>query len=469
MARFAWLATRHEPHGMTLESEPFAGKRVLVVGMARSGMAAARFLQARGAWVTVSDARDQSRLEPEIRTLQALGIGCEVGGHRLETLLEAECIVVSPGVALDQPVLREAARRGREILSEIELASRFLRGRVVGITGSNGKTTTTTLVGEILESAGFRVQVGGNIGVPLTSLVETSAPDSINVVELSSFQLEAVSSFRAHIGVILNITPDHMDRYPTLAAYASAKLNLLHNQAASDFAVLNREDRLLRDLAEPTSARKFWFSTRVPVDQGCCLQTGALVFSNRGRREQVVGVEDVRIKGRHNLENVAAAVTVARLLGASVQSIRETVARFRGVSHRLEWVREIRGVDFYNDSKATNPTSAQRALEAFEQRLILILGGRDKASDFTVLSPQVSRRVKGLVLLGEASRKIESQLAGTAPVTRAATMEEAVRLAFGQADRGEVVLLAPACSSFDMFRDYEDRGNVFKEAVNRLQ
>ena len=454
---------------MTLEAEPFAGKRVLVVGMARSGMAAARFLGARGAWVTVSDARGQSRLEPEIRTLQALGIGWEVGGHRPETFLKAECIVVSPGVPLEQPVLREAAGRGTEILSEIELASRFLRGRIVGITGSNGKTTTTTLVGEILEAAGFRVQVGGNIGVALTSLVESSASDSINVVELSSFQLEAITSFRPHMGVILNITPDHMDRYPNLAAYASAKLNLLNNQEASDVAVLNRDDRLLRDLAGPTAAERFWFSTRIPVDQGTCLQDGALVFSNPGRREQVVRVEDVRIKGRHNLENVAAAVTVARLLGAPVESIRETVARFRGVSHRLEWVREIRGVDFYNDSKATNPTSAQRALEAFEQRLVLILGGRDKASDFTVLSPQVSRRVKGLVLLGEASRKIESQLAGTAPVTRAASMEEAVRLAFGQADRGEVVLLAPACSSFDMFRDYEDRGNVFKEAVHRLQ
>ncbi|MCY3758337.1 MAG: UDP-N-acetylmuramoyl-L-alanine--D-glutamate ligase, partial [Acidobacteria bacterium] len=259
-----------------MEAEPFAGKKVLVVGMARSGMAAARFLRTRGAWVTVSDNRGQSQLEPEIRTLQALGIGCEVGGHRLKTFLEAESIVVSPGVPLDQPFLGEAARQGREILSEIELASRFLRGRVVGITGSNGKTTTTTLVGEILESAGFRVQVGGNIGVPLVSLVESSASDSINVVELSSFQLEAVSSFRAHIGVILNITPDHMDRYSSLAAYAGAKLNLLNNQAATDFAVLNREDRLLRDLAVPASARKFWFSTRVPVDQGCCLQTGAL-------------------------------------------------------------------------------------------------------------------------------------------------------------------------------------------------
>lgn len=454
---------------MTLEAEPYAGEKVLVVGMARSGMAAARFLRARGARVTVSDARGQGPLEPEIRTLQALGIGWEAGGHRPETFRKAERIVVSPGVPLEQPLLREAAGRGTEILSEIELASRFLRGRIVGITGSNGKTTTTTLVGEILEAAGFRVQVGGNIGVPLTSLVESSASDSINVVELSSFQLEAIASFRAHIGVILNITPDHMDRYPSLAAYASAKLNLLTHQEASDFAVLNRDDRLLRDLAEPTSAGRFWFSTRVPVDQGTSLQDGALVFSDAGGQEPVVRVESIRIKGRHNLENVAAAVTVARLLDAPVQSIRGTVERFRGVSHRLEWVREVRGVDFYNDSKATNPTSAQRALEAFEQRLILILGGRDKAGDFTVLGPQVIRRVKGLVLVGEASRKIESQLAGTAPVTRAASMEEAVRLAFGQADRGEVVLLAPACSSFDMFRDYEDRGNVFKEAVQRLQ
>ncbi len=404
-----------------------------------------------------------------MQALQALGIRCEAGGHRPETFLKAACIVVSPGVPLEQPLLAEAAGRGTEVLSEIELAARFLRGRIVGITGSNGKTTTTTLVGEILEAAGFRVQVGGNIGVPLTSLVDSSASDSINVVELSSFQLEAIRFFRAHIGVILNITPDHMDRYPTLAAYAGAKLNLLNHQEVSDFAVLNRDDRLLGELAEPTPAERLWFSTRIPVDQGTCLQDGALVFSRGGRREPMVRAESIRIKGRHNLENVAAAVTVARLLGASVQSIRDTVAGFRGVSHRLEWVREIGGVDFYNDSKATNPASAQRALEAFEQRLILILGGRDKASDFTVLSPQVSRRVKALILMGEASRKIESQLAGTAPVTRAATMEEAVRLAFGQADRGEVVLLAPACSSFDMFRDYEDRGNVFKEAVNRLQ
>ena len=453
---------------MTLEAEPFAGKKVLVVGMARTGMAAARFLRTRGAGVTVSDCRGRGPLEPEIRKLEALGIDCEVGGHRPETFRKTECIVVSPGVPLEQPVLREAAGRGTKILSEIELASRFLRGKIVGITGSNGKTTTTTLVGKILEAAGFRVQVGGNIGVPLISLVESSASDSINVVELSSFQLEAVSSFRAHIAVILNITPDHMDRYPTLEAYARAKLNLLKNQTASDFAVLNREDRLLRDLAAPAAAQRFWFGTEVPVDQGTCLQDDGLVFSQGGKREPMVRLEAIRVKGLHNLENVAAAVTVARLLGASVQSIRESVAGFRGVSHRLEWVREFRGVDFYNDSKATNPASAQRAVEAFEQRLILILGGRDKASDFSVLSPQVSRRVKGLVLLGEASRKIESQLAGTVPVTRAASMEEAVQLAFGQADPGEVVLLAPACSSFDMFRDYEERGNVFKEAVHRL-
>lgn len=467
--RSARLATGHHLRGMMLEGEPFAGKKVLVVGMARTGMAAARFLRTRGARVTVSDRRGRDPLQPEIRRLEALGIDCEVGGHRPETFRKTDCIVVSPGVPLEQPVLREAAGRGTQILSEIELASRFLRGKIIGITGSNGKTTTTTLIGEILESAGFRVQVGGNIGVPLVSLVESSAPGSINVVELSSFQLEAVSSFRAHIAVILNITPDHMDRYPTLAAYARAKLNLLKNQTASDFAVLNREDRLLLDLAVPPAAQAFWFSTGVPVDKGTCLQNGALVFNQGGKREQMVRVEEIRVKGIHNLENVAAAVTVARLLGASVQSIRESVARFRGVSHRLEWVREVRGVDFYNDSKATNPASARRALEAFEQRLILILGGRDKASDFSVLSPQVSRRVKGLVLLGEASRKIESQLAGTAPVTHAATMEEAVHLAFGQASRGEVVLLAPACSSFDMFRDFEDRGDVFKEAVNRLR
>ena len=286
------------------------------------------------------------------------------------------------------------------------MASRFLRGRIVGITGSNGKTTTTALVGEILRVAGFRAQVGGNIGVPLTSLIDSSDSESINVVELSSFQLEAIPSFRAHVAVILNITPDHMDRYDSLEAYAGAKLNLLGNQTTADFSVLNREDRLLRRLAGTSPAERFWFSTKSSVDQGCYVEGDTLFFSHQGLREQMLKIDTVGIKGLHNLENIAAGVTVARLLGVPGKPIREAVACFRGVSHRLEWVREIQGIDFYNDSKATNLASTQMALEAFERRLVLILGGRDKDNDFSVLRPLVRRRVKGVVLLGEASQKI---------------------------------------------------------------
>ena len=280
--------------------------------------------------------------------------------------------------------------------------------------------------------------------------------------------MEAVSSFRAHVGVILNVTPDHMDRYPSLAAYARAKLNLLNNQGASDFAVLNREDRLLRGPGRTSAARRFWFSTRAPVDQGSCLQGDTLVFSDRGDGSRWSGWRPSGSRGFTTWENVAAAVTVARLLGASVQSIRETVARFRGVSHRLEWVREIRGIAFIKRLQGYQSGSAQRGLGGV-RAADSDCGRATKPAILSVLSPLVSRRVKGLVLLGEASRKIQSQLAGTAPMTRAASMEEAVSLAFGQADPGEVVLLAPACASFDMFRDYEDRGNVFKEAVQRLQ
>ncbi len=454
---------------MDLEVDHFKGKKVLVVGMARSGIAVAKFLLAKGALLTVSDRRARHELEAEIQKLESLGIRCEVGDHRPETFMAADCIVVSPGVPLGLPVLRQASSKGTVIWSEIELASRFLQGRIVGITGSNGKTTTTALVGEILRAAGFHTQVGGNIGVPLTSLIDSSESESINVVELSSFQLEAVPSFRAHIAVILNITPDHMDRYDSLEAYASAKLNLLRNQTAEDFAVLNREDHLLRRLAATSQPKRFWFSTRSPVEQGSYVKDGALFFSHERRSEQVLKIDSIRIKGLHNLENIAAGVTVARLLGASAKPIREAVEGFRGVSHRLEWVREIQGVDFYNDSKATNLASTQMALEAFERRLVLILGGRDKGSDFSVLRPLVSRRVQGLVLLGEASQKIGSQLGGTAPMKQAFNMDEAVHLAFRQANPGDVVLLAPACSSFDMFQDYEDRGNVFKEAVHRLR
>ena len=451
-----------------MEPNFFKGKEVLVVGMARSGLAVARYLQRNGVPLTVSEHRCRQELEVEIRDLEALGIRYEVGGHQVKTFLAADYIVVSPGVPLRLPALLQASRQGITILSEVELASWFLRGKIVGITGSNGKTTTTTLVGEMLRAAGFRVQVGGNIGVPLISLVESSDPEMINVVELSSFQLEAAPSFHPQVAVILNITADHMDRYNSLEKYADAKLNLLRNQTEEDFVVLNQEDNLLCRLATPFVSKQYWFSTKALVKRGSYLEKDSLIFCNGGQVERILSTDTIRVKGVHNLENIAAGVTVARLLGAPCEPIRRTVSCFRGVPHRLEWVREIDSIEFYNDSKATNLASTQKALQAFEKGVVLILGGRDKGSDFSVLTELVRQRVKRLVLLGEASRKIGSQLSGTAPLEYASNMDEAVHLAFQGAGRNEVVLLAPACSSFDMFKDYEQRGNVFKQLVNGL-
>ncbi|PYV45624.1 MAG: UDP-N-acetylmuramoyl-L-alanine--D-glutamate ligase [Acidobacteria bacterium] len=445
------------------------GKKVLVVGMARSGLSAAEFLWKRGADVKVSDRRSQQELDKEVGFLKERHISYEVGGHREESFASADLIVVSPGVPLRLPPLQEAIRAGKEVISEIELASRFLQGKVIGVTGSNGKTTTTSLIGEILKTAGFEVQVGGNIGVALTSLVDQSSPETMNVVELSSFQLEAIPTFRPNVAVALNLTPDHLDRYDSFEDYVQAKLNIFKNQTNSDFAVLNLEDQTLRKSLNVIRSKKFWFSTDNEVEQGTYFDGKDLVFRLADTREAVISSEAIRLPGKHNLENITAAITAARVVNAASAKIAQAVMRFGGVEHRLELVAEIEGVKFYNDSKATNTDATLKALEAFEAKIVLILGGRDKGSDFTVLSPLIKERVRQLILLGEASEKIRFQLSGIAPMLQAGHMEEAVRLAFKQAAKGDVVLLAPACASFDMFRDYEHRGRVFKESVERLR
>jgi UDP-N-acetylmuramoylalanine--D-glutamate ligase len=446
-----------------------AGRNVLVVGMARSGLAAAAFLSKRGAKVKVSDKRPERELQTEVESLRRLGIDYETGGHVGDSFLSADLVVVSPGVPLRLSLLLEASRTGKEVISEIELASRFLRGRVVGITGSNGKTTTTTLIGALLKAAGFRVQVGGNIGTALTSLVEYSTPETITVVELSSFQLEAIPTFRPDVAVLLNITPDHMDRYDSFEDYTRAKMNILKNQRASDFAVLNHDDKILRDSKELVHSKAFWFSTKDRVAQGTYLEAEQLVFSSGSQREGVVPLNAIQLRGRHNLENVAGAITVARLFDIPSAKISGALKQFKGVEHRLEWVAEIQGVQFYNDSKATNTDATIKALEAFPSSIILILGGRDKGSDFTVLEALIQERVKTLILLGEAAEKIKRQLKTKVPQLDATSLEQATQLAFERASIGDVVLLAPACASFDMFRNYEHRGEVFKEAVRQLQ
>ncbi|MCI0421901.1 MAG: UDP-N-acetylmuramoyl-L-alanine--D-glutamate ligase [Acidobacteria bacterium] len=451
---------------MTLD---LTGKEIVIVGMARSGLAAAEFLWKRGARVTVSDNRPAAVLESEARILADRQIRYETGGHSWELFGAADLIVVSPGVPLSLPILRQATLAGREIISEIELASRFLKGKVIAITGTNGKTTTTALTGEILRTAGFHVQVGGNIGTPLISLVDSSTPETWSVVELSSFQLEAVPTFRPDIAVILNLTPDHLDRYASFEAYAQAKLKIFQNQIASDFAVVNQEDASLQKAAENLHSQVFWFSGSRKVGRGTHAGGGDLIFESKRGSEVVMACNEVPLKGQHNIENVAAAITSARLAGVQSLDIAKGVRNFKGVEHRLEPVAEINGVRFFNDSKATNVDATIKALEAFDSGIILILGGRDKGGDFRVLGRLIQGRVKSLVLLGEASEKIRAQLEGVAPMSQAGSMEQAVELAFQQAEAGNTVLLAPACASFDMFQNYEHRGREFKAAVKRLR
>jgi len=451
---------------MTLD---LTGKEIVIIGMARSGMAAAEFLWKRGVHVTLSDSRPAAALESEIRLLNERNIQYETGGHSTELFDSAELIVVSPGVPLSIPVLRQAAQTGKTLISEIELASRYLRGKVIAITGTNGKTTTTTLIGEILRTVGFPVQVGGNIGTPLISLVESSTADTWSVVELSSFQLEAVPTFRPDIAVILNITPDHLDRYASFEAYAQTKLNIFENQVSSDFAVLNHEDPNLQKAAGNVHSQVFWFSGSNKLKCGTYAMGGQIVFDSGKKCEWVMACHEVPLKGRHNIENVAAAITAARLAGIPSGSIAESVRNFKAVEHRLEPVAEIDGVRFFNDSKATNVDATIKALEAFESGVILILGGRDKGGDFKMLSRLLQERGKSVILLGEASDKIRTQLEETVPMTQARSMDDAVKLAFQQAAPGNTVLLAPACASFDMFQNYEHRGREFKAAVGRLQ
>ncbi len=437
--------------------------------MARSGLSAASFLNKMGAIVKVSESRPRRAVESEIRLLEEQEIDYEVDGHLEETFLDADLIVVSPGVPLKILPLRRAMQAGKEIISELELAWRFLKGRIIAITGTNGKTTTTTLIAEILKANGSSVQIGGNIGVALTSLIETSTSETWNVVEVSSFQLEASPTFRPNIAVILNITPDHLDRYNSFDDYIRAKLDMFENQTEGDFAVLNYEDLVLRQASATVRSKVCWFSSKTEVPRGTYFDGNQLILKDGSGEEAILSKESIPLRGLHNIENIAAAITAASLAQVGSSRIAEAVRSFKGVEHRLEFLGSIQGVQFYNDSKATNIDATIKALEAFEGGVMLILGGRDKGGDFRTLGPFIKQKVKGVVLLGEAAGKIRAQLADSGPMVDAGSMEEAVQLAFEQADMGDTVLLAPACASFDMFQSYEHRGRVFKEVVQKLK
>jgi UDP-N-acetylmuramoylalanine--D-glutamate ligase len=446
-------------------------KRVLVVGLGKSGISAAHFLRSLGARVTVSDSRDAVALAAEIPALLDAGIMVETGGHGLLTFRRSDLIVVSPGVPMDTPELKQVIAFGLPVIGELELAARFLKGKVIAITGSNGKTTTTTLVGEILKAAGKDTLVGGNIGLPVIELVGVSSEESINVLEVSSFQLETVEEFHPWISVVLNITPDHLDRHGSFENYAAAKARITERQEAADFLVLNAEDKATQMIAGKTRAQVYWFSGRRPIKQGAFVHGESIVFIAKegGRTEPIMPVSEIPLKGAHNVENVLAAVCVARLAGVSAEVIRGTVRSFKAVAHRLEFVADVRGVAYYNDSKATNVDATMKAVASFDDGIHLILGGKDKDSDYTQMAALLKERVKVVYTIGSAAEKIEHQLRGVVKMKSAGTMAVAVQDAAASAVPGDVVLLAPACSSFDQFDNYEHRGRVFRELVHALQ
>ena len=441
------------------------GQRVVVVGGSRSGIAASRLLAARGARVILTDLKASL---PEQASLAAAGIGLELGGHHEATLAQADLVVVSPGVPPDQPAVRAARAAGVPVVGEVELASRWLRGRIIAVTGTKGKSTTTTLIGRMLAAGGVRAIVGGNIGEPLASQVDGADAATVHVVEVSSFQLETIVSFRPWIALVLNFSPDHLDRHASVGEYATAKARIFENQTPDDWAVVNADDAPAIALARDARSRRRWFAMDTPIERGVAISGGHIVARTAGGERPLVAVSEVRLVGRHLLGDVVAAAAVADLAGTAPEAMAAAVRGFRGLEHALEIVGEVAGVRFVNDSKATNIASARRSIESFEGSVVPIMGGRYKGGDFRDLREVVAGRVSAVVAIGESRPLIRGALADLVPVLEAGSMADAVGLAHEAAGAGGTVVLAPACSSFDMFNDYAERGRVFKEEVGRL-
>jgi UDP-N-acetylmuramoylalanine--D-glutamate ligase len=441
-------------------------RRVVVVGAGRSGRAAARLLRSRGAEVTLTDT-DASALARDA-DLQSAGVRMEAGEHRSDLLASADLVVLSPGVPPRQPAIEAARRAGVAVVGEVELASRWLRGRMVAITGTKGKSTTTSLTARILEEGGLEAPAGGNIGVALSEQVAGSHSSTVHVVEVSSFQLESTDTFHPWIAVLLNLSADHLDRHATEEEYAGAKARIFRNQEGGDWAVVNADDPRALALARETRAQRFDFALETPLENGVTVAGDHIVERRRGVTTPVMPKAAVRLPGRHLLADVLAASAVGLVAGVPASAIERAVERFRGLEHALETVGEHANVRFVNDSKATNVMSVRRAIESFDRGVVVIMGGRYKGGDFGELADVVAARVAAVVTLGEASDRIASALQHLVPVHHAASMPDAVSRSFAAAPPGGIVLLAPGCSSFDMFRDYIDRGNAFKAAVSEV-
>lgn len=448
------------------------GRKTLVLGAGKSGNASARFLADRGAVVALHDRKPVEGWSDAARSLKETHRVGLIGGEIPSWLLDQiDLVIISPGVPTNTIPARYVDRKDGEVIGEVELAYRFMKGRIVGITGSNGKTTTTTLIGEILKNAGMVTQVGGNIGTPLLDLAVSSTDDMWTVAELSSFQLETIKDFRANVAICLNVTPNHLDRYESFTDYAIAKHRIFMNQTADDLAVLNADDEITASWTTGLKAHVSMFSIRRELDAGLFLRGRDLVSRSSGKEKVLTTRDDIFLSGLHNVENVLASLAAGLACGASPESMRDTIANFKGVEHRIEFVSEIDGVKFYNDSKATSVDATLKALEALSDgdgKVVLILGGRGKNAPYKALIPLIENSVRALVLIGEDADNIESQVRGSAEIVRADSMENAVLAGNEAAESGDSVLLAPACSSFDMFKSFEHRGEAFKAAVGQL-
>lgn len=459
-----------------MKPEDLKGKKVTVVGLARSGVAAANLLHAVGADVTVADAKEEGQLVGALARVDRRAIRVVVGPGYASALEGAQFVVISPGVPNESDILNTVRARRVPVIGELELAFRFLDAPVLAITGTNGKSTTVTLIGLLLKEQGKRVFVGGNLGTPLSEAAldtylssSQGSPYDYVVAEVSSFQLESIELFRPWVAAVLNITPDHLDRYPALAPYVAAKARIFENQRQSDYALLNHDDERALALRRGLRAQELGFSRTGVVSEGAFLDGDQLVLSFKGQRHSICKIGDIRIPGAHNVANAMAASMVAHVCGCPPEAMRRVLSTFPGLEHALELVRERNGVRFINDSKGTNVDATMKALESLDRPIVLIAGGKDKGGDFGKLRDVVARRVKRLVLIGEAASRIQHMLEGLKPITQASSFREAVESAAQSAQPGEVVLLSPACASFDMFADYQDRGRQFKALVHGLE
>jgi UDP-N-acetylmuramoylalanine--D-glutamate ligase len=454
---------------MTDERMDLRSKHILVVGLARTGIAAARFLRRRGALVRATDQAGEDRLGPEVKGLRATGIVLELGGHRIESFTTADLIVVSPGVPHTIPPLTAARAKDIPVIGEMELAARFIGEPIVAVTGTNGKTTVTELVGAMLAASGRRVFVGGNIGTPLIAHVDSGARVEVVVAEVSSFQLDTIATFRPAVGVLLNITDDHLDRYAGFEAYAASKMRLFENQRPDDTAVLNASDAAVRARAGLVRSRTLFCNLSEPAGAHASVAGRSLNLRLPGREEVALSLAGFRLRGPHNTENAAAAALAALVAGAAPEGIQTVLDTFAPAPHRLETVAVIDGVEYVNDSKATNVDAVRRGLECFGGRVVLIMGGVDKGGDFGLLQDAVREHGRGLVLLGGAQDLIRAALGGLVPTREAASMRQALQAAREMAAAGDVVLLAPGCASFDLYANYQERGDDFRREIMHLK